>query len=135
MAKTPPSPTRTSSGDASTGFADPAVLGSAMSDWPAQWQRMQSDALTGWQQALSAQSRLAGGWIELQSELARGAQQQAQALVDAWWGAIPAMQAAEPRPPVSVPAEPGTPAAMVEQARALWDGLVCQWTGGVPLDG
>ena len=129
MAKASTTSTRASSTDESAaGFA-------AMTDWSTQFQRMQSDAMNGWQQALAAQSRLASGWIELQSELTRNAQQQAQAMVDAWWGGIPAMEAREARAATPAAVEAGTPAAMVEQARALWDGLVFQLTGGVPLDG
>ncbi len=106
---------------------EPAAWSGAWCDWVSQLQRLQIDRLFGWQRTFAEQCWVAGDCVAMQMELLRLAQSHAIDMVDAWWSAL--------RPPQANPAAP-TDARVdpVEQARSMWDGLVAQWTGGVPID-
>ena len=66
--------------------ADP---GAFFYDWISQAQRMQADALTGWQQALAGQCNLVSSWIELQAELAKPVNSVWDGWMAQWTGGVP----------------------------------------------
>lgn len=65
---------------------DPGAL---FYDLFAQAQRMQADALSGWQQALAGQWNLVSSWIELQAELAKPVNSVWDGWMAQWTGGVP----------------------------------------------
>jgi hypothetical protein len=63
--------------------------GAFLNDWITQAQRMQADALSGWQQALAGQWNLVSSWIELQAELAKPVNSIWDGWMAQWTGGVP----------------------------------------------
>jgi len=77
---------RTSTLAASVEPPDPGVL---FYDWFAQAQRMQADALSGWQQAVAGQWNLVSSLFELQAELAKPVNSIWDGWMAQWTGGVP----------------------------------------------